>query len=225
MMRTDLAAYVLPFAVFMLLTWAEGTPALAEYYPFVYTAKVAVVAGLCWWYLGRYPRFSTAGFGLAAVAGVIGVVLWVVLAAIPIQSLLPEPLHSWVGGTRAAYRPLEAISSRPLAWLFLAIRFAGLALVVPVMEEVFWRGFLLRYLMDEDFTRVPIGKVTANSVAIVTVLFTLTHPEVLAAVVWGAGIHYVYWKTANLWACVLTHSVTNLLLGVYIVITGQWNLW
>lgn len=217
-------AYIAPFAAFMLLTSLEGSAPTA-YYPILYTIKIAVVAGLWLAFRGHYPRYSSSGVGLGVVAGVIGVVAWVGLAAVPLQELLPASLHSWVGGTRSAYNPFDAIGKTVLAWAFIGVRLIGLAVVVPLMEEVFWRGFLLRYLINDDFTSVPIGKLTPMSFLIVTALFTVVHPELLAAAVWCAGINLLCYRTGNLWACIATHAVTNLLLGVYVLVTGAWHLW
>ena len=101
----------------------------------------------------------------------------------------------------------------------------GLAVVVPLMEEVFWRGFLIRYLVNDDFESVPQGTYTPLSFWVVVLLFTLAHPELLAAAIWCAGINLVLYRTKNLWACIVAHAVTNLLLGVYILASGAWVLW
>lgn len=105
------------------------------------------------------------------------------------------------------------------------MRFFGLALVVPLIEEVFWRGFLLRWLIDEDFEQVPIGAYTFGSFAAVTLLFALVHPEILAAIAWGALANGVLYLTKNLWATIAMHMTTNLLLGLYVLQTREWFLW
>ncbi len=93
------------------------------------------------------------------------------------------------------------------------------------MEEIFWRGFLARYLIKEQFTTVPQGVFTPASFAIVTALFVAVHPELLAATAWGVLINLLYRQTANVWACVVMHGVTNALLGAWILKTGDWRLW
>lgn len=135
--------------------------------------------------------------------------------------LLPD----WVVGTeRSGFNPWAELPNG-LAAVFIAIRFIGLAVVVPLMEEVFWRGFLLRYLVDENFDRVPWGRVTPFSFIVVTLLFVAAHVEWSAALVWGAGINWLYARTGNLWACIIAHAVTNLLLGIYVLTFSAWQLW
>src|SRR5262249_30767252 len=101
----------------------------------------------------------------------------------------------------------------------------GLAVLVPVAEELFWRGFLARWLVNPDWQRQPLGHFTPASFIIVTVLFTLAHPEWLAAAVYCALLNgLLAWKR-DLWNCVVAHGVSNLALGVYILTEKDWKLW
>ncbi len=224
---SPILAYVLPFVLFMVLTAAEGWEPLAAYYPFVYTVKIAVVLAAWSYFRGSYPAFSNSGFGWAVIAGIAGVAVWIGLWKLNLEAHVADLLPSWLySANRSGYDPFESIGGGGGgAWAFVAVRLFGLAIVVPLMEEVFWRGFLLRYLVKDNFETVPQGQFTGFSFAVVTVLFTLAHPELLAAAIWCAGINLLYYHTKNLWACIVAHAVTNLLLGVYILATGTWVLW
>lgn len=129
-------------------------------------------------------------------------------------------------GKRSAFDPLAQLKDRPAwAYTFLAIRLVGLALVVPVIEEFFLRGFVMRFVVEADWWKVPFG--TANRLAIVvgTAVPVLMHPqEALAAAVWFSAITWLMLRTRNIWDCVAAHAVTNLLLGVYVVASGNWWL-
>ena len=60
----------------------------------------------------------------------------------------------------------------------------------------------------------------------ITVAFAAAHPEILAALVWGAAVSALLYRTKNLWACIAAHAVTNALLGLYILVDGAaWRLW
>lgn len=121
------------------------------------------------------------------------------------------------------------------AWfLNSALRWLRLVLVVPLLEEIFWRGFLLRYLIREPFDAVPFGTFSWRSFAWVTVFFALAHygagfwppgPDFGPALFTGALYNLVAYRTRSLSACVLAHAFTNCLLGVYINSTGQWGFW
>ena len=129
--------------------------------------------------------------------------------------------------TRSAFDPLdETLIPRAWAYGFLAIRFVGLVLIVPVIEEFFLRGFVMRFVMAADWWNVPIG--TANRLAIIagTVVPLLTHPfsEAVAVAVWFSAVTWLLLRTRNLWSCVAAHATTNLLLGLYVLRTGNWWL-
>src|SRR6202030_3615984 len=102
-------------------------------------------------------------------------------------------------------------------------RFLRLVLVVPLLEEIFWRGFLLRYLINEKFTGVRMGAFSWLSFAVVTLGFGFTHSQAdwLAALVTGALYNFVAYRTKSLASCVAAHAITNLLLGIWIVGTRQ----
>ena len=220
------AAYVLPFALFLVGGYVEGLEPLAAYYPWAYGTKIAAVVGALWWGRRHYPRWQGHGLVLGVVAGVVGGGLWLLLSAFdplaPLLAALPDGLRP---GTRAGFDPFTAITDPAGRAAFLAVRLAGLIVVVPLMEELFWRGFLARFLLDNDFQQVPLGKFTPTTFAVVTLCFVAVHPEITAALVWGAGINLLLLRTRNLWSCVLAHAASNLVLGVYILATGAWTLW
>lgn len=224
--RNPAEAFVFPFAAFLVLSTLEGWEQLQPFYPAVYAAKVLIVAALWWSYRHRYPAPSTQGLAWGVAVGVAGVVAWIALAHVDLLGQWSAWLPSWlVGGERVGYNPFESIGSPAGQWAFIGMRLIGLALVVPLMEEVFWRGFLLRYLVNTDFERVPVGTFTPVSFVISTLLFAAVHPELLAAIVWGAAVNLLLYRTKSLWACIAAHCVTNLLLGIYVLSTGHWNLW
>ena len=122
----------------------------------------------------------------------------------------------------------DALAAEPaLYWATLALRFLRLVVVVPLVEEIFWRGFLLRYLIAADFESIPFGTFTWPSFAIVTVAFGLSHSmaDWPAALVTGALYNIVAYRTRSLRACVLSHALTNFALGCWIVATKQWGFW
>jgi len=112
-------------------------------------------------------------------------------------------------------------------WLNAATRWVRLIIVVPLLEEVFWRGFLLRFLIREPFEKVPFGTFTWTSCAWVTFFFAGAHwgPDFWPALLTGALYNLVAYRTRSLGSCVLAHATTNLLLGIYIFATGQWGFW
>jgi CAAX prenyl protease-like protein len=128
---------------------------------------------------------------------------------------------------RSGFDP-EVFAGQPaLYWGTVIFRFLRLVVVVPLVEEIFWRGFLLRYLINEKFTEVPIGAFSWLSFGVVTAAFGFTHSreDWIAALVTGALYNLVAYRTRSLAACVVAHALTNLLLGAWIMATRQWGFW
>ncbi|MBL9123986.1 MAG: CAAX prenyl protease-related protein [Planctomycetaceae bacterium] len=198
-----------------------------RHYPLVYTFKIAVTFGLI---LLAWPGYREVPFRVTLVAplvGAIGAPIWIGLCRLE-TSLLPALGLDWLGDTsaRTGFNPLAELRDNP-AWAygFLAIRFFGLVVVVAIIEEFFLRGFLIRFLTRGDWWNVPLGTVTAFPLVAMTVAAALSHPpsEYLAAVVWFSLLSWLMLRTKSLWDCVIAHGVTNLLLGIYVVTTGQWE--
>ena len=218
-------AYVIPFVLYLF-----GTSFLARFgdawYPLLYGGLVlGMLVYLVWLLVGK-PILRPHWRVLPAVAvGLIGIGLWIGLASLHVEEQFAQWLPAWLRPEpRVAYNPLEHLSGAS-AWAFISVRLLGIAVVVPLAEELFWRGFLLRWLIDPEWERVPLGEFTLSSCLTVTLMFTLAHPEWLAAAVYCLLINgLLYWKK-DLWLCVVAHGVSNLVLAVYVLITGAWWLW
>lgn len=222
----SLAAYVSPFVVYVGLTMVESTGFASLNYEVVCTLKGGLAGVALWYFRRHYPPLAVSGFGRAIVAGILGCGVWIALERF--QATLPgtQQLTDLLGiGRRAGFDPYSQSNLNIGGIAFLIVRLIELIAIVPFAEEIFWRGFLARYLIAEDFEAVPQGKFTSFSFGVVTLAFASAHPEFLAAIAWGAMINALYRKTANLWACVLMHSVTNGFLAVYILTTQSWHLW
>ncbi len=230
--------FVLPFAVFMLVGSLEPTPekpfelfgATIEYsaYPIVYSVKIALTM-LAMAAVGPgYRQFAFRVSPLALVVGAVGVVLWVGICKLELEAKLLGPLGlGWLveTGSRSAFNPFAVWPDQPLlAYGFLAVRFWGLAIVVPVIEEFFLRGLVMRYVIDPDWWKVPFGTLSTTAVIVGTLVPVAMHPaEIFAAAVWFTSITWLMFKTKNIWDCVAAHAVTNLLLGVWVVASGDWH--
>lgn len=200
-----------------------------EFYPILYTVKIVltiVAMGFVAPGYGSRIRVSP----LALVVGVVGVVLWIWICRLHLEPKLLAPLglDSFIDmGKRPAYNPLEQLAATPaLAYLFLAIRFLGLAVIVPIIEEFFLRGFLMRFATQEKWWEVSFGTASRTALVVGTVVPMLMHPaELFAAAVWFSLVTWLMLRTKNIWDCVAAHAVTNLLLGIYVVAQHQWQLW
>lgn len=108
----------------------------------------------------------------------------------------------------------------------LTLRTVRAALFIPIAEELFWRGWLMRWIISHDFAKVPLGTWSLRSFWIVAVLFASEHGP-LWDVGLAAGILYNWWmlRTKRLGDVMLAHGVTNACLSAYVVFGGRWEYW
>lgn len=218
----NLAAWarILPFLCYLsFIALADLLARLgwqADQLRWLYPAKIAAVLLLLVVFWRHYrelaaPRLGPAAALAAVAVGVVILLLWINLDA------------GWMQlGQSAGYDPR---AGGELLWPLVAVRLAGAALVVPVMEELFWRSFLLRWLEAPGFEAVAPRAVRWKSFVIVMVLFGVEHNLWLAGMVAGAAYGWLYMRSNNLWSAILAHGVTNGLLGTWIIVTGSWNYW
>ncbi len=208
--------YWLPMVLFGVLTLAESYLAPA-WFPIAYIIKAVLVTAALVALRRPYRDFR---YDSRSVLPSLGIGLLVFALWIWVDKLVPYP-HL---GSRSAFDPTPLQGS---AWwpAFLAVRLYGLALMVPVMEEIFWRSFLLRYLARTDFESLPVGTFSAFSLAVMLAASAVAHPEWLVAVL--ASLAYALWmrQSRSLFGAILAHSTTNAALGAYVLRTGEWQYW
>lgn len=127
-------------------------------------------------------------------------------------------------GSSAGFDP-ALVHNSVLRGGLIAARLVGAVLVVPVMEELFWRSFLIRYLIDGNFSRVPIGTFSWFSFVAISLLFGTEHYLLIAGIMAGVGYNLLLYRTKSIAQCILSHAVTNLSLGIYVLHTGKWFFW
>jgi CAAX prenyl protease-like protein len=218
-------SYVLPFLAYVL--GAGVAASLPAVYPLAYAAVVALVTAATWYLLrGRQIFVPHWRVGEAIAVGLVGIALWIGLSDLGLEKILAQFLPEWLRpGSRPAYNPFEALTQPIMAWGFIGVRMIGLVILVPIAEELFWRGFLSRWLISAEWEAIPLGRFTGTSFALVALLFTAAHPEWLAAVVYCTLLNGLLWWKKDLWSCIVAHGVSNLALGFYILATGAWWLW
>ena len=209
--------YVVPFSVFMVLTEA------GRYFPahahLLYIVKTITVGGLLWFWHRSYAsdfsfKLSMGGYLSAVIAGLFVLAIWI----------LPDKIFPQYG-TDEVFNPFSFNIPQFAAYALIAVRLIGAAIVVPVMEELFWRSFLLRYLINPNFKKVALGTFSWFSFTAVVILFGVEHhrliPGMIAGVIYTALV--IYQK--NLAGCVLAHAFTNLGLSIYVIATQSWEFW
>lgn len=212
-------AWVGPFAVFMLWLAVDKVVPLAN--PAKELLRDAVLLAAILGFSRRVlPRH--APHWVASILLGIGVcVLWIAP-----DTLIPGWRSHWLFQNSITGRVTTSIAPASLTPLMLILRAARAALLVPILEELFWRGWLPRWIQDSRIDRVPLGQYTPLAFWATAVLFAAEHGP-FWEVGLLTGIIYNWWmrRTRSLGDLVLVHSVTNLSLSLFVIATRSWAFW
>jgi uncharacterized protein len=221
---------VVPLVVFLAVGLLEPTPGggglagllgiPSAAYPLVYAVRLvatSVAVARVWGPIRAWVGHTT--WWPIALGGLL-VVPWVLLAAVQREAgWAPDAV------ARSGFDPFAHFATPAAAWGFVFVRALGLVVIVPLVEELFLRGFLMRTVIDEQFWMVPFGRLTLASVAACLVYAAATHPgEAVAAVGWFAVMSGVAAATRRPIDVILAHAATNLALGGYVLATNSWWL-
>ncbi|MDP2266946.1 MAG: CAAX prenyl protease-related protein [Thiobacillus sp.] len=211
----------LPFGLYISLLVLEGL--LPDWAPdfdvrWLYPLKAGLVAlalAVLW---RHYTELKSYGLPfkhllLSLAVGLVVLVLWINLDA------------GWMlmGEVGDGFNPTDEAGR--IDWMLVAFRIAGAALVVPIMEELFWRSFIQRWVQQPDFLTLEPARIGLKALLIASALFATAHLQWLAGLVAGLAYGWLYIRTRNLWAPIIAHAVTNGVLGAYVVATGRWSFW
>jgi len=206
--------YLAPFVLFMILT--EGQRFCSAETIFLLYAVKIIITGVFFIFLFRNHREEIQGtFDWRAIGlGFLVLCLWIYATA-----LIPTE-------KKISFNPLmiEPLGLRVVA---ISFRILGATLLVPVMEELLWRSFLMRYLIKKDFLSLPLGGYHIFSFWVTVIAFTLVHQtwEWPAAFLTGIAYGFYLVKTKNLMGCIWAHATTNLGLAIYVLWTQRWYYW
>jgi CAAX prenyl protease-like protein len=216
---TSTLAWVGPFAVFALWLAVDKSLPIANPAKEMLRDGVLLASIL---YFSRHILPHSAPHWMASIAlGLAVCAMWVAPDA-----LFPGWRSHFLFQNSVVGQLKTSIPPSELTPLMLVSRTARAALLVPVLEELFWRGWLPRWLQDTNFSRIPLGQYTPFAFWSTAVLFALEHGSY-----WEVGllcgIIYNWWmrRTRSLGDLILVHAVTNLALSIYVIVTGRWTFW
>jgi len=219
-MKHPAIPYVLPFASFIaFLGLAKYTGADARWeYPLRVVAVTAVLIAFSRGALQWRPAKPLA----SVLLGILVFAIWVAP-----DVLWPNYRNHWLLSNAVFGFPRSSLQEGVRAnCTFLLFRIVGTVIVVPIVEELFWRAWLLRYLISPDFLKVTLGTYAPLSFWLTALLFASEHGSYLD-VGFVAGIAYNFWlcRTRTLADCILAHAVTNACLAAYVVLAHHWQYW
>lgn len=219
----------LPFAVYIAFLaldshFSVGFLALGLDAKWLYAIRFLCVSALLMLFWRQYSELfiwpKSTNFIYAVIAGLLVFLIWI----------LPYPAWMLLAKDAPAFNPLLNQASADVV-LWVSTRMLGTALMVPVMEELFWRSFLMRWIESQQreeaksFLYLSPELVSLYALIVSSVLFALEHQLWLAGLIAGLVYGQLYRVYKNLWVPIVAHGVTNGVLGVWVLFTGNWQYW
>ncbi len=220
-------AHVVPFVAWLLVMKLLGDPAGWKYAARSAVTLLLILALRPWrWYARLARRNIPWALGIGLFTALIWILpetswaahwgsfqpLYLNYGVMP-WGRAPDPLENW------PYAPQTA------GWGYALIRLAGSTLVIAVAEEFFWRGFLYRFAVDKHFLGVELKRFHPGWFLLVALLFGLVHHRWLVGLLAGMLYGILLIRTRDIWAVCIAHGFTNLVLGLYVLVSGAYQFW
>lgn len=212
------APFILPLMIYMVyLVISPKIHPDAKYVTF--PIAITICTFMVFYFLQCYPKLfefkrpiATIGVGIAAA------VLWIAPYDMFVAGEFPD--------ARAGFNPGAVFEDRQVVVGSLIIRVFGSVITISLIEEIFWRGFLQRYLIDQNFQSVAIGQYTPFSFWGTAAMVVLIHAnQWQVAIPWAIISTGWFMVTKSLGSMFLLHAVTNLGLAIYVLYTGKFYFW
>ncbi len=209
-------ARIAPFAIYALLGFfQDGFGPELKYW--AYIAKTFLAAWVLW---EVRPFVREMRWKISWEAVVIGVAIFVIWVGL-------DGLYPRLSDPGEGAKPFAQFGTgSAIAWFYVVVHIVGMTVIVPPVEELFYRSFLYRYFVKLDFLAMPLGQFHALSFVVTSVIFGLMHPDRwLAGIICGLAYQWLVIRKDRLGDAMTAHGITNLLLGLWIVWKGAWSFW
>jgi len=203
--------YLLPFVTLLAAGMVVG--AISATFEWLYPLCLVGVALVLWIYRRSYRDLTWTLSLPAAAIGVVVFAVWIALAP--------------AGANDKSAWP-QALASIPSHWAaaWLLLRVLGFVIFVPIAEELAFRGFLARRVIDPEFQTVPMGTFSWPSLVLSSLLFGVMHGQYwLAGTLAGALFAMAMYRRGSLGDAVQAHAIANGLIALYVLTTGRWSVW
>jgi uncharacterized protein len=215
LLSSPVAVRVVPFAVFAGLTMIQGRFGEAGQY-WIYGLKTVIAAYLLWVMRRQVQELKWKLSWEAIAVGVLVFVAWVGL----------DGLYPTMSAREGRFNPLQTYGPGAfLGFMFIGVRIVGSTLIVPMLEEVFYRSFLYRYIIQVQFLKIPLGRFDWKAFIFVGVAFGISHFEWLPGILCAFAYQALVWRKNRLGDALTAHAITNLLLGIWVVARGDYLFW
>ncbi len=235
--RLPLVGPYMAYLFFMLLV--GFLPSEGPFEQIAIAVHLIAASWVAWLLRGHWPPLGRPHVVLAVVAGASAAALWVGVQRV----LTPVEIGGFhLGGTLSLQQGFPFVSSKPpeqirdvaaefptavAFWSYVVLKITRAVTIVALAEELFWRGFVLRAMVNwRRYDTVPLGAFTWAAFLGTSLLSVLQHPAnwFVSIVCWMLFNGLFCWKKSLLFL-MLTHAATNLALYLYVVASGDWQFW
>jgi CAAX prenyl protease-like protein len=206
---------IVPFGIFAALTLLQGRFGDTSQY-LIYTLKTVVAAWLLWIVRPYVKEMRWTISREAIAAGIAVFVVWVGL----------DGHYPMIADREESFNPtLTYGAGSALALAFTAVRIIGSSLVVPPLEEIFYRSFIYRYLIKSDFISIPLGRLDWRAFLITGAIFGIGHYEWLPGILCAFAYQGLVCRKNRLGDAITAHAITNILLALWVITRGAYQFW
>jgi uncharacterized protein len=216
--KSPIHARVIPYVLILAITFLQDSFGEGARY-WLYFAKMLVGAWCIWEMRSLVREMRWAISWEAVVVGVLVCVIWVGL----------DPFYPKIEFLFQIGNPWNPFGhygeGAAMAWFFFWVRTLGSAIIIPPLEEVFYRSFLYRYFVRTNFTEMPFRQFHPTSFIVTALIFGLAHYQWIAGILCAMGYQWLVIRKNRLGDAIAAHAITNFLLGLWIYWKGEWQFW
>ena len=230
--RMAYAAHIVPYIAWVAIMIGLDVPAIKPAWRYA-IQTICCTLLLLWlrpwrWYAS--PRLRQ--LPLALMMGLLVFVIWVVPETPWMQAHCPTfhnfymhylAVQPWTGAP-----PLPKVwpyAPGNCGWPLVVLKMFGTSVTIAVCEELFWRSFIYRWMLGAKFWQVDLGQFHPFVFLTVNIVFGFEHAQWFAGIIAGLAFGWVLLRTRDIWAAIVTHGLTNCLLGIYVLVTGDYHFW
>jgi exosortase E/protease (VPEID-CTERM system) len=210
---SPVVSYVMPLVVLLATAMVTGIVASGSFDP-LYGLRIVTVAAALWIGRRHYRELLRGWSWRAPAVGAAVFAAWIAL----------EPLQASASGESVIAQQLAALPAGAGA-TWIVVRAIGSITIVPIAEELAFRGYLARRLVSRRFEDVSLQRLGITAIFVSSLLFGIMHQRLIAGTMAGAAYALAAKRSGSLADALVAHATTNALLAAWIVLTGDWGLW
>ncbi|WP_263357786.1 exosortase E/protease, VPEID-CTERM system [Acidicapsa ligni] len=210
------AAYLVPFLAILAATFISR--AASGHFEWLYPLRFVAAAFSIWHYRAEYKNLNWRFSWTAPLGGTIVFLIWIASTFWSKQT----------GTDNAAGNLGTALASlSPIArYTWLIFRVTAAVITVPIAEELAFRGYLTRRLINRDFDTVLFRRLTYLAIAISSAAFGLMHGQHwVVGIIAGLVYALILKRSGKIGDAIAAHATSNLLLAAWVLIGGHWSFW